>query len=45
MEEFITKAGFEVQPGFNCKWKPQSGETGDAEKFGYEFAMKIKENK
>ena len=45
MEEFITKAGFDLQPGFNCKWKPQSGETGEAEKFGYEFAMKIKENK
>ena len=45
MEEFINKAGFDLQPGFNCKWKPQNGEMVEAEKFGYEFAMKIKENK
>ena len=43
MEEFLAKAGFELQPGFNCKWKPQSTETNDAEKFGYEFAMRLKE--
>ena len=44
MEELMTKAGFDMQPGFNCKWKPQPGEMEAAEKFGYEFAMKIKEN-
>ena len=43
MEELLVKAGFDMQTGFNCKWKPQSAESNDAEKFGYDFAMRLKE--
>ena len=42
MEEFLTRAGFDVAAGCTCKWKPQAAELAACEKFGYEFAMSIK---
>ncbi|HIU63821.1 MAG TPA: FprA family A-type flavoprotein [Candidatus Avacidaminococcus intestinavium] len=42
MEEYMHASGFDVQSGFNCKWTP-TFELDAAEQFGYEFALKIKE--
>lgn len=43
MEELLAKSCFDaVEPGFNCKWTPQKAELEAAEKYGYEFALKIK---
>ena len=42
IEEFIGKAGMELVPGFNCKWKPSAEEIAAAEKFGYDFAQACK---
>lgn len=42
IEEFITKAGMEVVPGYTCKWRPSPEEITAAEKFGYDFANSLK---
>ncbi|MDD4721868.1 MAG: FprA family A-type flavoprotein [Acidaminococcaceae bacterium] len=42
MEEFMIKAGLEVETGYNCKWRPRSEEILTAEQFGYDFAQKLK---
>jgi len=43
MEELLGKAGFELEQGFNAKWKPRQEDCSQAEQFGYEFALKLKE--
>lgn len=43
MEELLTKAGFTVEAGYNCKWRPQPAEIAAAEDYGYSFAKKILE--
>lgn len=43
MEELLAKSCFDaVEPGFNCKWTPQQVEIEAAEKYGYDFALKLK---
>ena len=43
MEELLAKSCFDaVEPGFNCKWTPQQTEIEAAEKYGYDFALKLK---
>ena len=43
MEELLAKSCFDaVEPGFNCKWTAQQAEIEAAEKYGYEFALKLK---
>jgi len=42
IEEFITKAGMELVPGYNCKWRPSPKEIEAAEQFGFDFATKLK---
>lgn len=42
MEEFIKNAGMQVEPGYNCKWRPRLDEIAAAEQFGYDFAQKLK---
>lgn len=42
MEEMIGRC-MELLPGYTCKWKPQALEMEAAEKFGYDFAMALKE--
>lgn len=45
MEEMLQKAGFELLPGYNCKWRPREAEIADAEKYGYEFAKNLQEGR
>ena len=43
MEELLAKSCFDaIEPGFNCKWTPQQAEIEAAEKYGYDFALKLK---
>ncbi len=45
MEEMLQKAGLELLPGYNCKWRPQEVEIAAAEKYGYDFAKSLQEGK
>ena len=41
MEALLTAAGFELEPGFTCKWKAQPEDLEAARQLGYEFARKL----
>lgn len=41
MEALLTAAGFDVQPGYNCKWRASGDEEEAARKFAYEFAKNL----
>ena len=41
MEALLTAAGFELEPGFTCKWKAQPEDLEVARQLGYEFARKL----
>lgn len=43
MEELLTKAGMQVQPGMTVAWKGNAEELAACEQFGYEFALKVQE--
>ena len=41
MEAMLTAGGFDLQPGFNCKWRACVDETEAARQFAYEFAKNL----
>ena len=41
MEALLTAAGFELEPGFTCKWNAQPEDLEAARQLGYEFARKL----
>ena len=41
MEALLTAAGFELEPGFTCKWKAHPEDMEAARQLGYEFARKL----
>lgn len=41
MEALLTATGFELEPGFTCKWKAQPEDLEAARQLGYEFARKL----
>ena len=43
IEEFLTKAGMQVQAGVTVAWKGDAQEIAACEQYGYEFALKVKE--
>lgn len=45
MEALLTAAGFELEPGFTCKWKAQPEDLEAARQLGYEFARKLQNKK
>lgn len=44
MEGLLAEAGFELEPGFTCKWKAQPEDLESARQLGYDFAKKLQEN-
>ena len=41
MEAMLTAGGFDLQPGFNCKWRACVDETEAARQFAYEFSKNL----
>lgn len=41
MEAMLTAGGFDLRPGYNCKWRASGDEVAAARQFAYEFAKNL----